>query len=157
MPIEDTINPFEYKLKKAGLTEPLTTYLGDPQDPDRIAAGFLAQQLDTNGVPTGVVIGTGGIAVVNRILPVNVSRSLTPADFERDLSLASGVVLTIPTDAVLGITEPTFSPNIVLYAAGAGAFSLVTTGLIIRGANPTFSQYRFYGIKRVGPNEWAYV
>ena len=40
MAIEDTINSYEYKLKKAGLTEPLTTYLADPDDADRLAAGF---------------------------------------------------------------------------------------------------------------------
>ena len=41
MPIEDTSNSYEYKLKQAGLAEPLSTYLSDPNDPDRLAAGFL--------------------------------------------------------------------------------------------------------------------
>jgi hypothetical protein len=33
-------NEYELKLLKAGLTEPLTTYLADPLDPERVAAGF---------------------------------------------------------------------------------------------------------------------
>ena len=35
-----TNNAYELKLKKAGLTEPLTTYLADPLDPERAEAGF---------------------------------------------------------------------------------------------------------------------
>ena len=38
-------NTFEYLLEKAGLTEPVTTYLSDPIRPERIAAGFMTQFL----------------------------------------------------------------------------------------------------------------
>ena len=35
-------NAYEYKLLSAGITEPLSTYLSDPLDTDRAAAGFVA-------------------------------------------------------------------------------------------------------------------
>lgn len=54
MPIEDTTNSYEYKLKAAGLAEPLSTYLSDPNDPDRLAAGFV-------GVKTNPVTGGRGL------------------------------------------------------------------------------------------------
>ena len=54
MPIEDTSNSYEYKLKQAGLAEPLSTYLSDPLDPDRLKAGFPAYKIDPL---TGKMVG----------------------------------------------------------------------------------------------------
>jgi len=54
MPIEDTSNSYEYKLKQAGLAEPLSTYLADPYDEDRLAAGFPAFNFDSNGGVSGL-------------------------------------------------------------------------------------------------------
>ena len=94
---------------------------------------------------------------VSQIMIVPTSRSLTADDFEKELSLASAVALTIPTDTVLGITDATYSPTVAMYCAGATPFTLVTTGLTMRGTAPTIAQYGWYGIKRVGANEWAYL
>jgi hypothetical protein len=56
MPIEDTTNSYEYKLKAAGLAEPLSTYLSDPNDPDRLAAGFV-------GVKTNPLTGESALSL----------------------------------------------------------------------------------------------
>lgn len=97
------------------------------------------------------------IATIANLVAVPASRALTSADYEQELSCASGVAITIPTDATLGITDATFAPTIALYCAGAIPFTLVTMGLTMRGTAPTIAQYGFYGIKRVGANEWAYL
>jgi lysophospholipase L1-like esterase len=58
MPIEDTTNSYEYKLKAAGLAEPLSTYLSDPNDPDRLAAGFVGVKTNPlTGGATGLDVG----------------------------------------------------------------------------------------------------
>jgi hypothetical protein len=63
MPIEVTSNSYEYKLKAAGLTEPLSTYLSDPNDPDRLAAGFVG--LKTNPLTGGrMLVGPDGRALL---------------------------------------------------------------------------------------------
>jgi hypothetical protein len=62
MPIEETMNSYEYKLKKAGLAEPITTYLADPLDVDRLKAGFPAYNIDGGGTVIGLV-GPDGEAI----------------------------------------------------------------------------------------------
>ena len=57
MPIEDTSNSYEYKLKQAGLAEPLSTYLADPYDEDRLAAGFPAVKTNPVSGISEFVIG----------------------------------------------------------------------------------------------------
>jgi lysophospholipase L1-like esterase len=64
MPIEDTTNSYEYKLKKAGLAEPLSTYLSDPNDPDRLAAGFV-------GVKTNAVTGESILVTSSGTTPMS--------------------------------------------------------------------------------------
>lgn len=92
-----------------------------------------------------------------RLVPVAASRALTGADFERELSLASGITITVPTDATLAISDPLFAPVVVFYCPGAVVPTFVTTGLTFNNAAPTFAQYGLYGIKRVGANRWMWL
>ena len=72
MPIEDTSNSYEYKLKQAGLAEPLSTYLSDPLDPDRLKAGFPA--LKTDPLTGGSALQSGGLVVSNSTVTAVVTR-----------------------------------------------------------------------------------
>lgn len=63
--LRETLNSYEYKLKKSGVTEPLATYLADPRDEDALAAGFVALGDDGVSLVTknGTLPLTGGGAV----------------------------------------------------------------------------------------------
>lgn len=107
-------------------------------------------QLYTLTGPTGFAVGSTMVAVPT-------SRDLTASDFETILSCASGITITLPNDATLGITDTAYAPSIAIYAAGAVVPTLDVSAVTMRGTAPTVAQYGLYGIVRVGANEWAYV
>lgn len=114
---------------------------------------------DTTGDIAGVVDPDGSeqlFAFRSKLVPVPASRLLTAGDLEHVLSAASGIALTIPTDAVLGIKVDE-APTVAIYAAGASSFTLVTTGLTMVGTQPTFAEGGLYGLQRVGANTWKYL
>lgn len=87
MPIEDTSNSYEYKLKKAGLAEPLSTYLSDPNDPDRLAAGFLGVKTNPLTGGLGLQIGGGTTAIAGAL--ANLYGLQSRAVAEQSASLAA--------------------------------------------------------------------
>ena len=70
-------------------------------------------------------------------------------------------MLTIPTDAVLGIDSKVTNVvhTMALFQLGAGAASFAAGAGVspLRGTAPTAAQYLTTGIMRVGANEWAYL
>ncbi len=88
MPIGTTDNSYELKLLQAGLYEPLSTYLSDPRDVDRLAAGFTAFSSDgvslvgQNGmvdllsVPSTVVIFGHSIVEENYLVTATATRKV---------------------------------------------------------------------------------
>lgn len=154
------MNEYEKKLRQAGLHEPATKYLADPNTPERLAAGFPAFALDSNGLSTGQLVGAGGKIALAKMKPVPTSRTLTLDDLEGELSFASGITVTVPNDTTFQIVDPVdgiSAATIAFYVAGAVVPIIVTTGLTMRGTAPTMAQYKWYGIKRVGVNEWAWL
>ncbi len=63
MSIENTDNSYEYKLRAAGVPEPLSTYLSDPLDVERAAAGFVTPVKNAAG--TTVALSAGPIFSLN--------------------------------------------------------------------------------------------
>lgn len=115
---------------------------------------------DVVGMGVGMELENGKVQMKTKMLPVPASRAIAATDFERELSCASGIALTVLTDAGFSIVDPVgeiFTPTLIFYVAGAAPPTLVTTGLTIRNATPTMVQYRFYALKRVGPDEWAWL
>lgn len=85
------------------------------------------------------------------------SRALSAADFDCMLACASGITITIPTDAVLGISDPAYAPTIVLQQAGAVAIVFSAPGVTLQGTPPTLLQYGSVGLVRTGANTWAFL
>ncbi len=54
MSIENTDNSYEYKLRAAGVPEPLSTYLSDPLDVDFLKAGYISAKKDLAGTTVGL-------------------------------------------------------------------------------------------------------
>ena len=85
------------------------------------------------------------------------SRNLTAGDIGNVVmcSGSSAIVLTIQTDASMGLSDMT---TIAAYQGGTGAVSFAAgAGVTLRGTPPTLAQYGTMGIMRVGANEWAYL
>ena len=88
MPIEDTSNSYEYKLKQAGLAEPLSTYLSDPLDPDRLKAGFPAYKIDPLTGGNGLALSNGSQSAIAGTLS-NLYALQAKAVAEQSASLAA--------------------------------------------------------------------
>ena len=86
------------------------------------------------------------------------SRTLVPSDLEQVLDVTAAATLTIPSDAILGITDPTYRTTVASYQKTAGAVTWSPgAGVTIRGTPPTAAQYSTVGLMHVGANEWAYL
>lgn len=136
MTIETTTSAYEYKLKKAGLTEPLTTYLADPADPDRLAAGFPAV-VSVDGVnelqgPSGTLLRvspSGGI-------PLSVNRTITAADDGKVFACTTALTVTFPA-----ALSP--RPAVVFMLPPTGNVSIaVSGGATLNGATSTINRAR---------------
>ena len=93
-----------------------------------------------------------------RGIPVAVSETITASDLEQILDVSAAATITIPTDAILGISATDrvtvgayqMTAGAVAWAAGAGVSPL-------RGTAPTAAQHLVTGLVHVGSNEWAYL
>ena len=148
MPIEDTSNSYEYKLKQAGLAEPLSTYLSDPNDPDRLAAGFVSVAKNFSGLPIGLQTGNYINAFTQPIQPPTGFRGITLAS-ELDMRRTLGGIVTnfditskIPTisktyyvdpingsNANSGLTAPLAKKDLAVVLLLADVDQIVITGL----------------------------
>ena len=132
---------------------------------------LLAEFQELPGDPNvQIVIDTNRKAQV-RVAGVNVakaaysatasaSRDLVTADIDNVVTAsgASPVVLTIPTDAVLGNLDASARPAFVAYQSGTGALSFAALGgVTLVGTPKTAAQYLTQGIVHVGANTWAYL
>lgn len=94
------------------------------------------------------------------VIPIGVAvagdRTLTKTDLDQVLDVAAAAVLTIPTDAILGITADE-RVCFGAYQKNAGAVSWATSGTTLRGTAPTAAQYGITGVVHVGADEWAYI
>ena len=97
-------------------------------------------------------------AVIAALQPTaSASRNITSADFDKIIPVSAAATFTIPSDAVLGITDSTNAYAIGFYQAGTGAVTIAGSGATVRGTAPTAAQYSTVGVMRVGDNEWAYL
>ena len=105
----------------------------------------------------GTLYGIGATTAPD--LPVVGSRTILDTDLEKVLDVTGAATLTIPTDAVLKLSENVKYRTVVsAYQAGSGSLSWAAgAGVTLRGIAPNPSQYTVQAIMRVGANEWAYL
>jgi len=94
------------------------------------------------------------------VIPVGVAvagnRTLSKSDLNQVLDVSAAAVLTIPSDAVLGLAA-TDRVCFGAYQKTSGAVSWTTSGSTLRGTAPTAAQYGITGVVHVGVDEWAYI
>lgn len=111
---------------------------------------------DSTGNMTAIA-GPDGVAFGARGLAIAVNTTLTAAHLEQVLDCTAAVTLTIPTDAVLGISSATARLTVASYQVNAGAVTWAGSGITINGTPKTAGQYVFQGLMRTGPNTWVYL
>lgn len=136
MPIEDTSNSYEYKLKKAGLAEPLSTYLSDPNDPDRLAAGFV-------GVKTNPL--TGGNALLFKGEPFAGFRPPFPTFVGSSTSKAVWMTAVAANAAKVALVGHSVAAGNNQNYLGASVYSLLRNALKEAFPNVVFT-FENYGI-----------
>lgn len=129
MPIEDTSNSYEYKLKQAGLAEPLSTYLSDPNDPDRLAAGFVSAA--KNSVGNVVGLNLGGKVVQSATLQSGTRRGLLIVG--NSISGQSGRNYPLYTSNITASEVRAGSYSIQLVAGGVTALALSVNDTVAIG------------------------
>ena len=109
------------------------------------------------GVTPNADIGS----ILVRGVTVTASRTVNAGDIEQVMDCTSGspIAMTIPTDAILGITSANDRRTLAGYQGGAGALSFTNGAGVspLRGTPPTAAQYSTVGLMHVGANEWAYL
>ena len=90
-------------------------------------------------------------------IPVSGNKTLATSDLEQVQDVSAAATLTIPTDAILGITDPSARVTFSAYQMTAGAVAWAGSGVTLRGTAPTAAQYLVTGLLHVGANEWAYL
>lgn len=107
--------------------------------------------------PTGATGSGGGSAYLSIGADVTASRALTLADFSNLITVnsAANVALTIPTDAVLGITSTT-NVRFKLFYRSTGIAVVTATNTILKYTGyptPAINVTEVYS--HVGADQWA--
>lgn len=92
-------------------------------------------------------------------IPVAGNKTLSASDLENIQDVSAVATLTIPSDAILGITDPTARVTVGAYQMTAGAVAWAAGAGVspLRGTAPTAAQHLVTGLVHVGSNEWAYL
>jgi hypothetical protein len=87
------------------------------------------------------------------------NKTLSRTDLGQMQDCSAAAELTIPTDVVLGITDPKARVVLSSYQQTAGAVTWVPGAGVspLRSTVPTPAQYLTIGLVHVGANEWAYL
>lgn len=107
-----------------------------------------------------VRVGGVNVAKAAYSATASASRDLVTADIDNVITAsgASPVVLSIPTDAVLGNLDASARPAIAVYQSGTGAQSFAALGgVTLVGTPKTAAQYLVQGVVHIGVNTWAYL
>ena len=123
-----------------------------------VSGGNISETLDSNSNVINLLAPTG-LPIVTYGTIVSTNYTVVPAAFDTVLKCSSGVVITIPSDSTLGITDTTgvYMPTINVLWYGSAEPTLSTSAVTMLGTQRSISQYGIYSIMRIGTNQWIYL
>lgn len=115
----------------------------------------LPGSVESIAVGPGLKLFSGVLSGIPQGIAVTTSRTIERADLENVLDVSGAATLTIPDDAVLGISA-TDRVAVSAFQMSEGAVVWDGNGVALRGAAPVPEQYQFTGLVHVGTNVWVY-